>query len=164
MLTTMSLRRLTEEEPLAVGAATLVAETVTLEGEGSIRGAAYIPAAEIVPIVGLPPRTPFTVHITLVSVVPATLAVNNWALPSKTETFGGEMLTLTLGGGGMGEVEPLAPQPERTVTNVQTMKSAAARKRKRSIAQIESLGEARHIPSGFPFDSFLWAARCTKDI
>jgi hypothetical protein len=161
MLMTMSLWRLTAEEPLAVGAATLVAETVTLEGEGSIRGAAYIPAAEIVPIVGLPPTTPFTLQLTLVSVVPATLAVNNWAWPSKTETFGGEMVTLTLGGGG-GEVEPVAPQPERTVTNVQTMKSAAARMGKRSIARVESLGEARHVPSGFRSNPFPLAARCTK--
>ena len=62
--------------PLAVGAAVLVARTVTVDGLGTIAGAAYKPAASIVPATASPPLTPLTLHVTLFG-APVTAAVNS---------------------------------------------------------------------------------------
>ena len=58
-----------------VGSSTLVAVTVTVFGVGKVRGAVYVPFAAMVPIVELPPATPFTVQVTLGSKAPVTVAV-----------------------------------------------------------------------------------------
>jgi predicted polyphosphate/ATP-dependent NAD kinase len=64
----------TAAELLTRGSATLTAVTVALGGDGKIVGAAYNPVEEIVPLLALPPGTPFTCHVTLVFEVPVTLA------------------------------------------------------------------------------------------
>src|SRR5712692_6819461 len=56
--------------------ATLRAVTVTLGGEIIICGAVYSPAFEIVPTLGFPPGTPFTLQLTPGLVVLVTVAVN----------------------------------------------------------------------------------------
>jgi hypothetical protein len=56
--------------------ATLVAATVTLEGDGTTAGAEYSPAVEIVPTVELPPVTPLTLQITALFEDPVTVAAN----------------------------------------------------------------------------------------
>jgi hypothetical protein len=73
-LTTMSSFSVTLADALSCGATLLTASTVTVAGDGKIAGAVYRPAAEIVPVLTLPPVTPFTSHVTLVFVVPVTLA------------------------------------------------------------------------------------------
>lgn len=44
--------------------------------EGRLSGAAYNPAADIVPVLALPPETLFTCHVTLLVEAPETLAWN----------------------------------------------------------------------------------------
>lgn len=77
----------------------LVAATVTVAGDGGADGAVYVAVAEpvlaIVPIVELPPAIPFTLQVTLVFVVPETLAVNTCAPPDSTLAFGGETVIAT---------------------------------------------------------------------
>jgi hypothetical protein len=73
-LTTMSSFSVTLADALACGSALLTASTVTVAGDGKTAGAVYSPPAEIVPVLALPPVTSFTSHVTLVFVVPATLA------------------------------------------------------------------------------------------
>ena len=58
-----------------VGSAALTAATVTAAA-GGVVGAMYRPEDEIVPTVELPPAVPFTVHTTVVLVVPVTEAPN----------------------------------------------------------------------------------------
>jgi hypothetical protein len=78
MLTTTSEVIVTAADPLALPSAWLVAVSVTLGGAGKICGAVYVsePAAPpaTVPSSALPPAMPFTLHVTAVFVVPATLA------------------------------------------------------------------------------------------
>lgn len=59
----------------AEGTATLSAVTV-MPIDGAIVGAVYKPDEEIVPVAELPPATPLTSQLTLVSLVPDTDAVN----------------------------------------------------------------------------------------
>jgi len=54
----------TPEVPDTVGAATLVAVTVTLVLLDILAGAVYVPVEVIVPVLGAPPRVPFTDHTT----------------------------------------------------------------------------------------------------
>lgn len=73
-VTTMSSFKLTLAEARACASAWLTAVTVTLAGDGRVAGAVYNPAAEIVPALALPPETPSTSHVTLVFVLPVTMA------------------------------------------------------------------------------------------
>ncbi len=59
---------------------------------------------------------PFTLQVTLVSVVFVTVAVNVCELPSSTDRFAGDTVTLSDGGGGGGGVGAMTeagppPQP-----------------------------------------------------
>jgi hypothetical protein len=119
-LTVTSLSIPTLAAPLADGAATLVALTVTLAGDGKSPGAVYSPALEIVPTVAFPPSTPFTLHVTRVSVVPVTVAANACVAPRNTIALVGATLTVTFGGGGGPPADPTAPHPQSapaTATN-----------------------------------------------
>jgi hypothetical protein len=109
--TATSLSMPTLAAPLADGAATLVALTVTLAGDGKSPGAVYSPALEIVPTVAFPPSTPFTLHATRVSVVPVTVAANGRVAPRKTIALIGATLTVTFGGGVEPE-DPTEPHPQ----------------------------------------------------
>jgi hypothetical protein len=84
--------------PDLVRSATLVAAIVTVAGEGKLDGAVYNPLAEILPLVRLPPATPFTDQVTLVSeFVLATAAANCIVPASRTEPLVGETLMDTTG-------------------------------------------------------------------
>ena len=62
--TAMSLVTVTLDCAELVGSDLLVAEMVTLVEEGRSAGAVYSPAASMVPMLALPPPTPFTAHVT----------------------------------------------------------------------------------------------------
>ena len=64
-------------DPDSFGSAADTAPTVTVAGDGTAAGAVYIPVPEIVPIVALPPPTPFTFQVTTVFAVFFTLAEND---------------------------------------------------------------------------------------
>ncbi len=76
-------------DPVAVGAALLCALMVTAVA-GAAAGAVYWPMVgavlEMVPVVALPPVTPFTIHVTVWSVAPVTTAEYEYgpALPAST--------------------------------------------------------------------------------
>ncbi|MGH9775744.1 MAG: hypothetical protein ACRD50_12440 [Candidatus Acidiferrales bacterium] len=108
IFTVTSLEMATLAEPLADGAAWLVAVTVTVAGFGSTAGAVYIPLADIVPMVEFPPATPFTLQETFVLLVPVTAAENDCETPNSTEVEVGLTCTITFGGGGGGD-EPVLP-------------------------------------------------------
>ena len=66
----------------------------------------------IVPTPEFPPALPFTLQLTLVSVVLDTVAVKVIWFPSTTEPDGGVTLTVMEGGGGGGgAAAPPPPQP-----------------------------------------------------
>lgn len=73
-LTVMLSCSVTAADPDAEGSAALVAETVTLAGDGKIMGAVYRPEDEIVPMVEFPFAIPFTLHDTVWFDVPVTVA------------------------------------------------------------------------------------------
>jgi len=58
----------------------------------------YNPLAEIVPALALPPATPFTSHVTVVSVAPITIAWNCCINPRNNVALVGSMATTTLVG------------------------------------------------------------------
>jgi hypothetical protein len=63
-------------EPEADGLAAETAVTVTVAGLGTELGAVYSPVALMLPTFALPPVTPFTCQVTVVFVVPVTVAAN----------------------------------------------------------------------------------------
>ena len=64
------------------------------------------------PTVEFPPAMPFTLQLTVASVVLVTVAVNVTWLPSTTEPLNGATLTVMEGGGGGGgATAPPPPQP-----------------------------------------------------
>ena len=75
-----------------VGSALLVVVTVC---KPAVAGAVYRPLVEIVPEVELPPTTPSTDQVTLVLVVPVTVAANCFVVLAVTLTEVGLMLTPT---------------------------------------------------------------------
>ncbi|MGH9688990.1 MAG: hypothetical protein ACRD5K_18100 [Candidatus Acidiferrales bacterium] len=101
--------------------ATLVAATVTNDGVGTFVGAVNNAVVElvtaIVPIVALPPATPFTLQITsaLPLPLPVTAAVNSCAPAAGTLAIVGVIITAIAGGDGGGELKPAGvpavPQP-----------------------------------------------------
>ena len=75
--------------------ATEVAVTVTPDGFGTVPGAVYSPAGEIVPHDAPLQPVPARLHVTLVFVEPVTVAVNCCVFPAATSTVAGEILTAT---------------------------------------------------------------------
>jgi len=71
--TTMSSASVIVTEVVASGCALLDAVKVTLGGDDRTFGAVYKPPGEIVPAAALPPATPPTDHVTLLSEVPVTV-------------------------------------------------------------------------------------------
>jgi hypothetical protein len=67
-----------------VGAATLVAVIVMFGDCGALAGATYRPFAEIEPAAALPPATPFTLQVTVLSELPLTVAAYCDLPPSIT--------------------------------------------------------------------------------
>jgi hypothetical protein len=97
-----------------VESAWLVAVTCTIAGEGRSAGAVYTPTLEIVPTAAFPPVTPFTLQVTLLLLVFATIAVNTCEFPNNTSALVGVTVTLTEGGsvlGGVGVVGCARPDP-----------------------------------------------------
>src|SRR6185503_2830975 len=74
--------------------ATLVAATVTDPPDGTEVGAVYRPEELIVPAVELPPDTPFTNQVTPVLLVPETVAVNCFEVPTCKVAEVGEIVTV----------------------------------------------------------------------
>ncbi len=119
----MSLTMVTVADACFVGSATLCAVTTAVGGTGKFAGAEYTPAALIVPLLALPPLTPFTLQETLVSRALLTVATNVCVFPNSTEALPGVTATLTDGvgvgggevGGGTKAVELAVPpaQPSR---------------------------------------------------
>ena len=110
-----------------VASAWLVALTCALAGAGRSAGAVYTPPDVIVPTVVFPPATPFTLQLTLVSVVFVTVAVNIAVFPSTTDPLVGAMVTtIDGGGGGPPELEP-PPQPSVHTAAARSAKPAILR-------------------------------------
>jgi len=81
--------------------AALVASTLTDAGTGRWCGAVYAPVASIVPMLALPPATPFTDHVTAVLVELLTVAVKTCGKPRSKEADAGAIATeMEEGGGG----------------------------------------------------------------
>src|SRR5205814_9795543 len=87
----------------------------TLVANGRSDGAVYSPADEIVPVASVPPRMPFTLQFTAVSLVPVMVAASCRVLPSNTLPVFGVIETLIAGEGGglLPGLVPPPPQPER---------------------------------------------------
>src|SRR5579864_8710335 len=83
-----------------------VAVTVTCAGFGTNAGAVYSPLAEIVPS-----AAPATLHVTAVFVVPETVAVNCWLLPTATLAVAGPTIMV------IGFVLLPPPQPASNTHN-----------------------------------------------
>ena len=94
MVTATSLVIVTEAEAVEVVSACAIAATVTLEGEGSVCGAVYSPAGEIVPTCAFPPATALTVQLTAALSLPLTVAANATPLPSSTDALAGVIATV----------------------------------------------------------------------
>ena len=73
-LTTMLSCKVTVTEALSLGLTWLTAVMVTLAPGGRIAGAVKSPTEVIVPVIVLPPATPFTCQVTFVFVLPVTVA------------------------------------------------------------------------------------------
>lgn len=73
------------------------AVTVTVDGEGTVAGAVYIPEPEIVPTVVLPPATPFTCHVTAVFDEFVTVAENACVPETATLALVGLTATVIIG-------------------------------------------------------------------
>ena len=87
-----------------VPSAWLVAVTWRFAVAGKSAGAVYTPAAVIVPSVAFPPGTPFTLQVTAVLLLFATVAVKDCALPSKSVALEGVTVTVIAGVGvGVGD-------------------------------------------------------------
>jgi hypothetical protein len=68
--------------PTADALARETARIVTVLGKGTLLGAAYTPAALMVPTVDEPPVEPLTDQMTDVFAVPETAAANAWFAPT----------------------------------------------------------------------------------
>src|ERR1700730_3463775 len=96
-----------------VASATLVAVICASVDAGRSGGAVNTPAALIVPVVALPPTTPFTLQVTPVSLALVTAATKVCVAPSTTDALLGVIVKLMEGAGGGGGVSAaeLAPVP-----------------------------------------------------
>jgi hypothetical protein len=115
-------------------------------------GAVKTPSADIVPTVALPPGTPATLHVTLVSAAFDTVAENSAALPNSTGAPAGITLTDTgggPGGGGGGDVAPAQPD-SHTPSVIRQKDSMPARFEACApscFAAAIALDEARRLPA-----------------
>jgi len=106
-----------------VVSAALVAVIVTVVDVGRLAGAVYMPFASIVPVVAFPPPTEFTDHVTLLLVLPLTVAAKLAFAPARTVAVAGVTVTLmlvVLSGGKVGEAPlPLlfVPTPAQPLSN-----------------------------------------------
>jgi hypothetical protein len=82
-------------DPVRLVSASDTAVIVAVKVEEPVDGAVYIPAAEIVPTVELPPATPLTCHVTAVFDVLVTAALNAWLPPALNEILDGVTVTVT---------------------------------------------------------------------
>jgi hypothetical protein len=82
-----------------VASAALVAVKVTVVEAATEAGAVYNPPVETVPTLEFPPVAPFTDQVTLVFVVPETVAVNCCVFPAAKVAVVGETDTLTVTAG-----------------------------------------------------------------
>jgi hypothetical protein len=94
--------------PCFAVSAALVAVTMIVFGVGKFAGAVNNPVASIVPVVGFPPGTVFTDHVTLVFAFPVTADVNSCVAPARTIAVAGVTVTTTaaLSGGIVGDPLP----------------------------------------------------------
>jgi len=103
------------DDPVRLASASDFAVTVTVKADETTDGAVYMPAAEIVPTVELPPVTPLTCHVTAVLDVLVTVALNAWAPPAFNDTLAGVTVTAT---GVAGQVPLLADDGAAVVAAV----------------------------------------------
>jgi hypothetical protein len=117
MVTDTSLAIVTVALEERVESALLVAVTCTTAGNGKSAGAPKTPPAVIVPAVALPPVTPLTLHVTLVSLAFVTVAAKLWVFPRSIEELEGFTVTPTDGGGGVGggAADPVPPPTQPCV-------------------------------------------------
>jgi len=78
-----------------VVSATDVALMVTAAGVGTVVGAVYTPAEEIIPTIELPPFTPLTLQVTTIFAVFVTAAVKVCMAPVSTVAVAGVTVTAT---------------------------------------------------------------------
>jgi hypothetical protein len=104
-----------------------------------------------VPVVELPPVTPFTCQVTAVFTLPVTVALNDAVAPARTSALEGETLTVTLGFEGGGLEVPVVEPEELFVVPVQPATAAAhsrhARNDKRRKTSLCSVVIERRIGS-----------------
>lgn len=115
-----------------------------MAGLGTVAGAVYKPAVEMVPTVAFPPATPATCQFTIVFVLLETVAANILVAFTETVAVVGVMATETTGGGG-GGVLPPPPQEVRSIVGaiISTANRSVAPLRRRS-------GELKKIPNNKP--------------
>jgi hypothetical protein len=95
--------------PVFVESCDDTAVIVTAACAGTVAGAVYRPLDEIVPTVELPPATPLTCQVTVVSVALLTVAWNACVpVPATTAAVAGVTATDTGGAVGTSETEALA--------------------------------------------------------
>jgi hypothetical protein len=87
----------TKALPEAEGDSTLVADTVTVFGDGTLAGAVKSPPVVMAPTVELPPTTPFTFQTTAVFEAFCTVAVNCLVRFTLTVALAGDTVTVTGG-------------------------------------------------------------------
>jgi hypothetical protein len=111
-------------EPESDAFADKTAVTVTVAGLGMVLGAVYKPFEVIVPAAALPPGVPFTCQVTVVFVVPVTVAVNCVVAPGLSVAVVGVTVTVICEGGVL-----LLQDPRNTETASPTTKKALERMR-----------------------------------
>jgi len=144
----MSLTMVTVADACFVESATLCAVTTAVGGTGKFAGAEYTPAALIVPLLALPPLTPFTLQETLVSRALLTVATNVCVFPNSTEALPGVIATLTdgvgggAGGGGGGSTAGLAPVPAQPGKHALAASSASSGKTRARLSRGQPLSKS----------------------
>lgn len=113
--------------PDFVVSATLVAE-IEIELEGTVSGAVYKPAGEIVPMLPFPPATPFTIQLTAVLLVLATEAENCtvWLIVTAAVAGVTDTEMLPVGGGDIvGRVAASPPPPAHPIREIHEHRARA---------------------------------------
>jgi hypothetical protein len=123
-------RTVTAELPTAEGAATLLACTLTVLGEGIVGGAEYNPPAETVPTVVFPPAIPLTSQVKPRLEVPD-IEADSWTLPPTGRfVVAGATVTTTSANSKSGLVQ-------RRQASVRTKRFIGFRSQRRSEVKIE---------------------------
>lgn len=94
IVTTMGGVTVTVALPTGFGATVLVAVIAKVCGNSKLAGAVYKPVASMVPTVALPPAMPLTAQVTVVVMVPVTVAVNCCIAPVAMLGVEGDTLTV----------------------------------------------------------------------